>query len=626
MPTPPIPATDSVSGGPPLRWWVAAAVILCVAALPFLPAWGSPFIFDDLVAIKDNPEIARFRVGVDPDSTTEGGPLEGRPFARFTFHLNWRVTGFDPQGFRTVNLLLHLLAALTLGLVGRATLLAESRPTSPSGWNVADIASLAVMGLWAVHPLQTECVNYVTQRTEILAILCLAGTLLGACWLEHTPRSILAYTLMLTSAVAGMASKELMVWAPVFIALGHRTWCAATWRDAWHTRGRIWGLLATTWLVLVLCNLGNPRGSTAGFSSKAAWWEYLAVQGWAWGHYLIQLVWPMQLVIDYGDWAHGRLILASPARWLPGAVVMGLVCGAVLWRWWRAPREVVWIVAGLLWMLPTSSVLPIATEIGADRRLSFPLFCVLMTIARPLVLRKEFFSPWTVLLPVAVIAILWSVVTSSLSRQYQDPVQLWQRAVAVFPDNRRAFGNLGTTLVQRHPLPTPAPIREQARRAFEESVRLDPEYAAGWYGLAGLASQSGDTARAIELAETALRLPNPSAGLLYDYANDLVVAGRLADAIAPYQRAIALKPTFVPFHYNLGICFQRLGRNAEAADAYAEVLRLDPNQHGARLARIGIALQLGQRDAARREISQLPRNVPELAPQIRLIEQLLNQP
>jgi Tfp pilus assembly protein PilF len=614
---------------PPVRWWIAAAIVLAIAATPFLPAWGSPFHFDDLVAIKDNPEIAGSRVDADFASHARGGPLQGRPFAAWTFHLNWRVSGFDPQGFRTVNLLLHLLTALALGLVGRATLQAEAGSLVTSGWTVVDLASLAAMGLWAVHPLQTECVNYVTQRTEILATLCLALTLFGACWHEQFPGSPLPSVLMLGAATAGMASKELMVWAPIFVALGHRAWCAANWREAWQTRGRIWILLALSWLVLLLCNLGNPRGSTAGLSSKVAWWDYLAVQGWVWKQYAIQLVWPVSLVIDYGDWTHGQLILASSQQWTPGLALMGLACGLVLWRWFRNPREVVWLVAGLLWLGTTSSVIPIVTEIGADRRLSFPLFCILITLAH-MVVRLPAGSAGKLsrylLIPVALVGLFWSVLSAGISWQYQDPVQLWQRAVDLFPTNRRAHYNLGTSLLQQHPPPAPAAIRDRARRAFEEAVRLAPDDAASWHGLAGLALQSGDPARAIELAERALRAAPPTASLLYDYGNYLVEAGRLGDAIEPFRNAITQQPTSLPFRMNLAVCLHRLNRLPEAEAAYAEVLQLDPRQHDVRISRAAVFLQLGDRERARRELRQIPRNIPELAPRIRLVEQLLEQP
>ena len=41
----------------------------------------------------------------------------------------------------------------------------------------AESIALAVTALWMVHPIQTEAVDYVIQRTELLVSLCYATTL-----------------------------------------------------------------------------------------------------------------------------------------------------------------------------------------------------------------------------------------------------------------------------------------------------------------------------------------------------------------------------------------------------------------------------------------------------------------
>ena len=83
---------------------------------------------------------------------TGGVTVGGRPLVNLTLAINYAWGGLNPVGYHVVNLVIHLLAALTLFGVVRRT---ASRST---------LFAFAVALLWTVHPLQTESVSYVVQR------------------------------------------------------------------------------------------------------------------------------------------------------------------------------------------------------------------------------------------------------------------------------------------------------------------------------------------------------------------------------------------------------------------------------------------------------------------------------
>ncbi|HEY7285939.1 MAG TPA: tetratricopeptide repeat protein [Vicinamibacterales bacterium] len=60
------------------------------------------------------------------------------------------------------------------------------------------------------------------------------------------------------------------------------------------------------------------------------------------------------------------------------------------------------------------------------------------------------------------------------------------------------------------------------------------------------------------------------AGLLFD-------AGRFDDAIAQYERSLALNPSSASTHYNLGIAYSARGRRSDARGEFETALRLDPD-------------------------------------------------
>ncbi|HVU86332.1 MAG TPA: hypothetical protein VHD36_03360, partial [Pirellulales bacterium] len=94
-----------------------------------------------------------------------------------SFALNVAYGGLDPFGFHVVNVCLHVLAALVLFALARRTLRLERFEHRFD--RAADGLALAAALLWALHPINTETVEYVTQRTELMVGLFYLLTLYG---------------------------------------------------------------------------------------------------------------------------------------------------------------------------------------------------------------------------------------------------------------------------------------------------------------------------------------------------------------------------------------------------------------------------------------------------------------
>lgn len=102
-----------------------------------------------------------------------------RPLVNLTLALNYAWSGLAPGSYHVVNLVIHVLAGLTLYGLARRALSSVSAER-------ADGVALAVALLWLVHPIQTESVTYVIQRAEslmglffLLTLYCAAR---GPCW------------------------------------------------------------------------------------------------------------------------------------------------------------------------------------------------------------------------------------------------------------------------------------------------------------------------------------------------------------------------------------------------------------------------------------------------------------
>lgn len=220
--------------------WFCAVLIAMAAVAAYLNTLSAPFVFDDIPNIVENPTIRSLWPVWGPLLPPGAGhAVSGRPVVNLTLALNYALGGTDVRGYHGFNLLIHLAAALALFGTVRRTLGLAWAP----GWLRGSAQSLgfATALLWTVHPLQTEAVTCLIQRTESLAGLIYLVTLY--CFIRGcepgaaAPRRWLG--LSLAACWVGVATKEILATAPLLLLLYDRAFLAGTLRGAWRQRRRI---------------------------------------------------------------------------------------------------------------------------------------------------------------------------------------------------------------------------------------------------------------------------------------------------------------------------------------------------------------------------------------------------
>jgi hypothetical protein len=141
------------------RIFLAGMLIVLAAVAAYHNSLSAPFVFDDFSSITSNPTIQPPLSFAGLISPPAGATVGGRPLVNLSLALNYAMGDADVWGYHVFNMVIHMLAGLTLFGVVRRTL---ARPLEKD----ATIAALAIAVLWTVHPLQTEAVTYVVQRTE----------------------------------------------------------------------------------------------------------------------------------------------------------------------------------------------------------------------------------------------------------------------------------------------------------------------------------------------------------------------------------------------------------------------------------------------------------------------------
>jgi len=583
----------------------SCAGLAVAAAAAYLNSFKAPFVFDDLPAIVDNPTIRSLWPPGPALAPPPHATVSGRPILNLSLALNHAIGGNRVEGYHAANLAIHILAGLALFGILRRLLAARPGPDLQGVEGL--LAAFAIALIWLVHPLQTESVTYVVQRAESLMGLFYLLTLYGFLRGSAPDASRLWYGFSVMACLLGMATKEVMVTAPLLVLLCDRTFVAGSFGGAWRLRRPYYIGLACTWLLLAFLMIGtHSRAGSAGFGVAVSWRDYALTQLQAIPHYLRLALWPSPLVFDYGTEFAPR----GPWLLLPAAAtaLLGAVTGAALWRRPAVGFAGAWFLAILA---PTSSVVPVATQVMAEHRMYLPLAAPIALAVlgiRALAGRPGLFA-------VLGLGAVLACVTARRNEDYRSAFDLWSDTVAKRPGNARAQDGLGNALdrlgrgsesiacfaeaVRLQPGDAKlhnnlaSALAEQERypeatEHYREAIRLKPAYAEARYNLANLLEDTGRLAEAIGQFEEALRIKPDFEEAEDDLAIALMRSNRGDEAIAHHERALALKPDDAAAHYNFGLTLEQMGRMRDAIVQYESVLRLDAGhaEAKARLARL----------------------------------------
>jgi tetratricopeptide (TPR) repeat protein len=621
---------------------LAVLVLIFAGALAYANSLSGPFIVDDGLTVIDNTHIRQLWPLSASLVTDRESPLAGRPLVSLSFAINYAIGGLDVAGYHVVNVVLHIVCGLLLFGVVRRTLVSLNLPPPGLADHSTPIA-LATALLWLVHPLNTDAVDYVTQRTELMMGVCYLLTFYAAIRARDSstanfrdPRARSAPTwspfrllrrapswwlvLAVVACGLGMACKESMVTAPVMVCLYDRIF-----RDG--TRPARWRLhvgLAATWLVLVVVNWSGPRVHSAGWSAGISVWTYMLNQAVMIVRYLRLTVWPAGLVLTYG---YPRPLTLGDV--LPAAVLIVALLGLTIVSLRKAPRLGFLGAWFFVTLAPASSVVPIATEVGAERRMYLPLMALVLLavlaldwLVRRLPLatggaRRSAPGPGAAAAPWGPFArresLAWLVIVSTLAtgcglatrsrnREYQSGLKLAQTVMArwptgyahlllaseliavgdhkaaldhlreAVPDAPRAHYVLGVELIE-------AGQWDAALEHFQAFVRLEPlmlEAVSARNQIGRILMGRHDFDAAAEQFRLVLQM-NPAFSEAHGHlAEALLAAERFPDAIREYQQYVIDHPQDSEALRNLGVALEKTGRSPEALAALRQALAVDP--------------------------------------------------
>jgi protein O-mannosyl-transferase len=474
-------------------------VVLIFAA--HAPALRATFVWDDTALVLRDPLIRSWRLipeGFQHFLFVDATPSNFyRPVQRLTYTLEYWAFTFRPAPYHLTNILLHAATAIALFIFALA-FFRLYHVNERKSLGVAAIASLA----WALHPLHSGVVDYVSGRADSLAAL------FGFAALYFTVRALGQESAWKFYVVTGFAllvsalSKETgLIFSALAITL-------IILRKNWKGLAASGAAIAFVLTIYVTLRNQVPPVDVPQLSPPASTLVRPIIAARALAEYAGLLITPVNLHMDRDvenhPWGYNNVSLTAGA-WRELQTLAGLIVfGVLLWWACRAHKREPAIFALLLCAgvsyLPVCGLFSLNANI-AEHWIYVPLAFILLAVALQvaLIVRRQ-----TIYFSVIAFASAWiaflGVRTFYRAQDWRNPRIFFGRTIAAGGDSARMLINLGALELSEGHL-------EQADMLFQRALSKNPEQPFALLNLGAVALKRNDLSTARGFVERAQKNP-----------------------------------------------------------------------------------------------------------------------
>ncbi len=536
-------------------------VIVFLVFLVYANALVNGFVYDDGALIVNNPFLGSWKyLGRIFTTTLFAGAGYAsryyRPLQLFTFLTDYSVWKLNPFGYHLTNIVLHALCALLVFFLLRR-LLGNAR--------VAFITA----GLFAVHPINTQAVTYVSGRADPLgAGLMLASLLFYLAGRDPDGKKAgrwLAFSLA-TFALA-LLVKEIALILPLALLLLDVTFPVPAGKKGFFRRYLPFIVVAAIYLFIrqrVIAGVelppspGPPPLDIRLFTLPRIVLLYLGL-----------LFLPLNLHIER-DVSFSRSLL-EPSVILPLAGLAVIVYFFI--RSFRRERPVFFAGAWFfLFLFPSFNVIPLVAPV-AEHWLYLPaigLYLLAGLAVDRLLAGNRKSRSFVTMAALAVLFAFYSSLTVRRNRDWKDNFTFYRETLRHNPLSFRAHTGLG--LVYRT-----AGRLDEAIAEYQTALQIKPDYPEARINLGSAYFQKGMFAEAAAAYTAALKLGQHRNEIYINLGNSYAAWGKPAEAIEIYRESLKLNPVQSEAHFRLGIVYHQQNLFTEAEAEYQKALALRPD-------------------------------------------------
>ncbi|QPJ64807.1 MAG: tetratricopeptide repeat protein [Candidatus Nitrohelix vancouverensis] len=538
--------------------------------LAYANTWRHSFHFDDIPSILEKPWIR----GLDkiPDFIFS---FWQRPLVILSFNLNYAVSEFEVWSYHAFNIAMHIVAVFLLYRFAQLIQRLLVEPL-PSGF------PFLAACLFALHPLNTQSVTYISSRSSVMATVFYLSAILF--YFSRTTAKESSNAPSLSPALGagfffalGMLSKQIVVTLPAAMVLFHyffvsrsgpSEWLRASWR--WLAGG------ALTILAAIIYKARWGGGLVTATENDATPWAYFLIQTQVIPlEYFRKMLLPLNLSLD-SDLVAGAFSL----KLLPGILILVFYIALCGWLILRKSNALAALSGfSLLWILvalaPTSSVIPLL-DVMVEHRTYLPMigFCLLASAlltraASQIAATRTAIAKAAFACGIAALLLLLTAGTVLRNEVWKDEVTLWTDVKQKYPNHLRAINNLGSAYDKKGDY-------ENAIKELKSALALNPNYVQALSNLGNIYGKQRKFQESIPIFEKVIQLDPSYAPAHYNLAKARDLTGNKQAAAESYRLAIKHNPYFEEAYFNLGFILLDLRQPDEAIKNFKAFLEMQP--------------------------------------------------
>jgi tetratricopeptide (TPR) repeat protein len=160
-------------------------------------------------------------------------------------------------------------------------------------------------------------------------------------------------------------------------------------------------------------------------------------------------------------------------------------------------------------------------------------------------------------------------ISYSDTKQHPQAINAYQQALRINPEYAKAWANLGITYSDTQQY-------LQAIDAYQQALRIKPELVNAWGNLGIAYANTQQYPQAISAYQQVLRINPEDAKAWNNLGNTYIKTQQYPLAINAYQQALHISPEHTSAWYNLGVAHHLTGERAKMMDVYKKLRILDP--------------------------------------------------
>ena len=572
---------------------IKAICLICFMGLiAFSGTLHSPFHYDDVHAIVENPHIkdlSKFQEKVGIQN------IFNRSVLLLSFAINQHFGEFEVFGYHLVNILIHILTSILWFFLIKELLLIESIKKISFKKNLPLICS----SIHLLNPLNIQAVTYISSRSSLLATFFYVLAFYILVHIKKPIKGIISKVnflilvfFFLIILFLGFATKEIVASFPLMAIV--YIWLST----AKQNRKSLVPQIASILFILIgfLAYRYLQQGNLFSLKADPTSEEthrllYLLSQiRVVVGYYFLKLLAPFSLnfepdIILYKSWFHWD--------WFISLLVL-LSAGVAVFK-----QNSILIKFGAAWLcitlLPTSSFIPLK-QLATEHRAYLPslgfsliLGCIFLNI------KIQRFMPQILFI---IFLLLISLLTLNRSLDFRSEISLWEDTSKKSPHKALVQNNLATAYMGANQL-------EKAKVALNKALSIDPLQIESHVNLGHIASRKKNWKVAIEKFDLGIALGTKRADTFYYSGFARNILGKYEEAIPYFKNAITIKPFNADYHFDLGNSYQKLNQFDDALFHFRKALQINPNYYKAHNNIGTIFWSIGELDKAKFEFEKV---------------------